>query len=219
MDFSKRNFWQKEQRGTILNLKKQDKDIRKDALDSVYPIFRRCPFKDRSIVHPGYGEDPDNKSMVFSDINEELHCFYAIRNRFGFEVINLRHLAQWDFDQQQLHDRAMKNFRKLILTDLNVYGDSSGIMFKLDGNLEAGLMLIDEIWEQIEQQLGERVVIAVPSRGVVVATGESDFTTIATLDTLVQGIYNEGGYPLSRKWFVREEGKWMIFDPHAAELT
>lgn len=35
---------------------------------------------------------------------------------------------------------------------LKVHGNTNALLFTLNGNLEAGLVLIDEIWSQLEDQ-------------------------------------------------------------------
>jgi hypothetical protein len=118
-------------------------------------------------------EVPD-LDIIILNICEDLNCLYAVDNGNSYQIIQNSHLKEWKIDKEKLHEIAVTNFRTLIVTKLNARGDSNGIMFTINGNLEAGLVLIDEIWDQLEQQIGEPVVISVPSRDVLVATGKSN---------------------------------------------
>jgi len=118
--------------------------------------------------------DAAGVSIVFSNICEDLNCLYAIDTGNSFEIIQDRHLKDWNISKEKLHLIAIENFRSLIVQKMTAKGDTNAIMFIVDGNLEAGLVLIDEIWLQLEDQIGEQVVITVPSRDVIMATGKSN---------------------------------------------
>jgi uncharacterized protein YtpQ (UPF0354 family) len=100
-----------------------------------------------------------------------------------------------------LHEIALGNFRDLVAASLQVHGDTNGVMFVLNGNLEAGLVLPDEIWEQLERQIGESVVVSVPPRDVNVATGKSNGTMIDSFNEKAKYILMNGDHPLSSNWF------------------
>ncbi len=207
MDFPKKDFWDKSTKAGLRNFKKKTGRWKTGVLSAVFPIFKRDEAELFNTPAGGTGQ------QIFNRIGQGLHCCYVIRRRAGFEVISYDHLGKWGLQPEELHARAVANFRELIITDLTIYGDSDGMMFKIDGNMEAGLLLIDEIWEQIEEQLGERVMVAVPSRGVMIALGVSGNDRIGVLDKLVKEIYHEGGYPLSEQWYVRENNGWEVYNP------
>lgn len=150
--------------------------------------------------------------MVYRNICEDLNCLYVIDGDTGFEIVQERHLQEWDIDKETLHETAIHNFRLLISQKLSVQGDTNAVMLIVDGNLEAGLVLIDEIWEQLEDQIGEQVVIAVPSRDVVMATGKSNREMIERLKDSARGILQTGDHPLSKNLFIREGVHWKLFE-------
>jgi len=151
-------------------------------------------------------------SLVIFNVCEDLNCLYAIDNEYGLEIIQDAHLGKWEINKAELHDIALENFRSLIATKMTARGDTNGIMFTIDGNLEAGLVLIDEIWEQLEEQVGESIVVSVPSRDVIVATGKSNRPMIDAFTENSKQILTTGDHPLSRNWFIREKGKWKVFE-------
>jgi uncharacterized protein YtpQ (UPF0354 family) len=150
--------------------------------------------------------------IVFSNVCEDLNCLYAIDNGHSFDIIQDRHLSEWNINKEKLHTLAIENFRSLIVQKMTAKGDTNGIMFIVDGNLEAGLVLIDEIWAQLQDQIGESIVIAVPSRDVIMATGISNRTMIDQFKETSREILLTGDYPLSKNLFVRENGQWKFFD-------
>jgi len=151
-------------------------------------------------------------SIVFSNVCEDLNCLYAIDTGHSFDIIQERHLKEWDINQEKLHALALENFRSLIVQKMTAQGDTNGIMFIVDGNLEAGLVLIDEIWTQLHDQIGEAVVITVPSRDVIMATGKSNRTMIDKFKENSKQILLNGDHPLSKNLFIRENGDWRFFE-------
>lgn len=150
--------------------------------------------------------------IVFSNICEDLNCLYAIDNKHSFDIIQQRHLDEWNINREKLHNLALENFRSLIVQKMSAKGDTNAIMFIVDGNLEAGLVLIDEIWTQLQDQVGESIVIAVPSRDVLMATGISNRTMIEKFKETSRDILATGDHPLSKNLFVRENGQWKFFE-------
>jgi uncharacterized protein YtpQ (UPF0354 family) len=155
---------------------------------------------------------PPEANIVFSNISEDLNCLYAIDTGNSFHIIQERHLREWDITKEQLHALALENFRSLIVQKMTAKGDTNGIILIVDGNLEAGLVLIDEIWVQLQDQIGEAVVITVPSRDVLMATGKSNRTMINKFKENSKQILLTGDHPLSKNLFIRENGNWRFFE-------
>lgn len=51
---------------------------------------------------------------------------------------------------------------------------ASAAMFVLDGDLEASLLLVDHLWDQIGPQLPGDLIAAVPARDMLAVTGSQD---------------------------------------------
>jgi uncharacterized protein YtpQ (UPF0354 family) len=186
----------------------------------IYPYFKQIvqstdntiPFpEDMSQVDLESTYEAPGVQLVIHNICEDLNCLYAVDNGNDLELIQNRHLATWEIDEQELREIAISNFRTLIMTNMRAEGDTNGIMFIIDGNLEAGLVLIDEIWEQLEDQIGESVVITVPSRDVIIATGKSNLAMINTLTENSKNTLRTADHPLAKNWFIRENNKWKFF--------
>ncbi|RYE20237.1 MAG: DUF1444 family protein [Sphingobacteriales bacterium] len=222
MNFFKKIFSKTKKNDTVFtkpeNINKPFEEIK----SFIYPYFKQLlsfPGDTERIIPPDLGEIDENTSyeipemnIVFLNICEDLNCLYVIDDQSGFVIIQMSQLDEWGINQAELHQIALENFRSLITTKLTARGDTNGIMFTIDGNLEASLVLIDEIWEQLEDQIGEPVVISVPSRDVIVATGKSNREMILNFTENSKNILETGSYPLSENWFIREGGKWQLFE-------
>jgi hypothetical protein len=149
--------------------------------------------------------------LVIKHICEDLNCLYAIDSGNNYEIIQQRHLNAWKINQSELEQIALDNLTTLTMTNLSVKGDTNGLMFVLNGSLEAAIVLMDQIWDQLEEQIGENVVIAVPSRDVLMATGASNNTMQESFVKTSADIYKSTSYPLSQNLFIREAGSWKLF--------
>ncbi len=150
-------------------------------------------------------------SLIVKNICDDLFCMYAIDNEMGLEMIQERYLEELGITREELHTIAMSNYRRLLAERLKVHNNSETFMFILDANLEAGLVLVDEVWDQVEDYLKEDIVICVPSRDVIIATGKSKSLVIAEFSEKAKTILLTGDHPLSKNWFVRENKNWKVF--------
>lgn len=193
-----------------------------EAISSkIYPYFKQfLPPTDNSYPLPNDLSEVDKSKtydlpdveFVFTNVCEDLNCLYAVDTGDSFEIILGRHLKEWNIDKEKLHALALENFRSLIAQKMTGQGDTNGIMFIVDGNLEASLVLIDEIWTQLHDQIGEPVVIAVPSRDVIMATGKSNRVMIDRFKESAKIILLTGDYPLSKNLFIRDGETWKVFE-------
>jgi hypothetical protein len=204
----------------VSQVKPLEADLSK-ILSSIYPYFKQfMPSTGESEELPKNFEEIDKSKVyhhpsfkpIVKNICEDLNYLYAIDKDYSYEIIQEDKLLELNITEEELHEIALTNFRQLLSTNLKAQGDKNGLMFMVNGNLEAGLVLIDEIWDQVENQIGEQIVIAVPSRDVIVATGKSNRRMIESFNERAKIILNSGDHPLSRNWFVRNNKKWELFE-------
>ena len=198
----------------------QESSTFENVKNSIFPYFKQVSVSDDATQ-----ELPQNLSearqdvvyeapeveLVIKHICEDLNCLYAIDSGSSYEIIQQRHLNSWQIDQSELEQIALGNLTTLTMTNLSVQGDTNGLMFVLNGSLEAAIVLMDQIWDQLEKQIGENIVIAVPSRDVLLATGASNNTMLESFEKTSTDIYKSADYPLSKNFFIRETGTWKLF--------
>jgi uncharacterized protein YtpQ (UPF0354 family) len=187
---------------------------------SIFPYFKQLSVsndaaqklpEDLSDVKHDVTYEAPGVELVIKHICEDLNCLYVIDSGNDYKIIQQRHLSHWQIDQARLEQIALDNLTTLAMTNLSVKGDSNGLMFVLNGNLEAAIVLMDQIWIQLEEQIGEAIVIAVPSRDVLLATGASNETMLESFAKTAADVYKNGDYPLSRNLFIRDGGVWKLF--------
>ncbi len=189
--------------------------------DKIFPYFKQ--FKegtDNSLPLPDDLSTIDNNKvyeapsiqLVRRTVVEGLNLLYALDFGSGFQIIQENKLAEWGLTESQVYDIAVENFSNLLVNNLQVHGDANGVMLTVDGNLEAALVLVDDIWDQLEPQIGDTLVITVPARDVVMVTGEHNSGFLGTMRTKAREIYEKGNYPLSDLLYKRVNRKWEVFE-------
>ncbi len=216
------NKEKKQRENSTLSVEKQRETKLLEKFNSIYPYFKQfLPISnatspenllsdviqtDKTKVYSA----PDLKFVV-KNICADLNCFYIYDNELGFEIIQEEELDKLKISKEELHEIALSNYRKLISKKLKAQSNSEAFWFILDGNLEASLILVDEIWDQIEEQVKEDIVVCVPSRDVIIATGKSKTKVIEDFSEKAKEILLNGDHTLSKNWFVRENKEWKIF--------
>lgn len=201
----------------------ENKDSKLDSkLHSIYPYFKQMlPAEENEIVEtiPDDLSQVDKRkvysvpemNIIIQNVCDDLSYMYVYDNGSGLEILQDSDLMELNISKDELHEIAMANFRQLISQKLNAQNNGEAFWFILDGNLEAGLVLVDEIWDQVEAHLNEEIVICVPSRDVIIATGKSNENIIADFTEKAIDILTNGDHPLSYNWFIRENKEWKVF--------
>lgn len=96
---------------------------------------------------------------------------YAFDRGDHFRTVTRGDLAALGVDQHTLANAAVENLiDRLCDVQLLERPDGCG-MVRLDGNLEASVLLVPQLWHDIAEILSDEVIIAVPSRDIVLFCG------------------------------------------------
>jgi uncharacterized protein YtpQ (UPF0354 family) len=188
----------------------------------IFPYFKQFQQSPGgSIPLPDNGNAIDNTKvysalasgirLVITPVCADLNCLYILNRENGLEIIQEHQLESWQLTKQELHEIAVQNLRGTLSKYLRTQGDTNGLMLLLDGNLEAGLLLIDELWTQLEEQFGEELVVAVPARDIVYVMGKSNSEMIDQMSVSAKQLLLSCDHPLSENLFIRKKSKWEVF--------
>jgi hypothetical protein len=129
----------------------------------------------------------------------------------AFEYVTPRHCAELGMTPESLRTVAVANLRRL-RPDLaiNWYPDARAVSVGIGNDLEAGLLLDDSLIEKLAQDLDGDLVVAVPSREVLMATGTEHPDGLEKLRWAVGKVWPEGRDLLTRDLLVRRSGTWEV---------
>jgi uncharacterized protein YtpQ (UPF0354 family) len=137
---------------------------------------------------------------------------------YGFDLPGaFRYVSPGDCARLQL---AADGLRRLAVRNLTrrrarpqIKQAPAAAMFVLDGDLEASLLLVDHLWEQIGPQLPGDLIAAVPSREALVVTGTQVPGGIAALTRAVDAAWQRSPARLllTRSLLIRDGTAWHPF--------
>jgi uncharacterized protein YtpQ (UPF0354 family) len=116
---------------------------------------------------------PPEDAPVVRPFVADIVVMYAFNLPDRLQYISRRELALMGANESQLHAKAVDNLpahlHEIKLNDLNggVYGVSCG------GTLEASLLLLEPVWQQLASYLPGIPLAAVPARDLLIVSGSN----------------------------------------------
>lgn len=134
--------------------------------------------------------------------------------RYSGHVVR-RHCAEIGLLPEVLRQQSTANLRTR-RPDLGFtwYPDAKAVSVSLGGDLEAGLLLDDSMMEKLAQDIDGDLVVAVPARNVLVATGTGHPDGLAKLRWIVDQVWSgieDRALLLTRELLVRRRAGWELY--------
>jgi uncharacterized protein YtpQ (UPF0354 family) len=155
-------------------------------------------------------------SPVIYPINENLLVTFLVDQSTHYEYVLNRHLEQANVSIQTLVDIGLNNLRKMVVERGVEVRDYQGIhSLFFDGNFEASLLLVDELWDEWLSHLVETgYVVTIPSRDVIAFCERTSREGISQLQAVSDRVQqSHPDHPLSSNLYIRQEGKWVSYSP------
>jgi uncharacterized protein YtpQ (UPF0354 family) len=182
----------------------------KDASMIIPVIKRQAPPSDDIVVL-----SPED-SFLTDDLVGELFVLYAFDLPGLFQYVSERDRKALSLDTADLRRLAVRNLTRRRSKPEILRPSDAVIMLRLDGDLEASLLLVDHLWPQAARAITGDIVAGVPSRDVLVITGTGITGGVETLRWAVDRAWKRPTNPkllLTRSLLVRRNNSWQIFEP------
>ncbi len=178
---------------------------------NIVPIIKdRGWVEEARTMSKARGFDPD-ESQVTEDYNDELVIVYAEDTPRNVRYFTSKDLAKAGVERSKLRALAIANLRR-VLPKIEAHQGEVYSMYTADGNYEASLLLFDDLWDGDIRVDGD-IVVAIPTRDVLLITGSKNAEGIARLREVADELTAEGTYTISPALFVYRTGKFRRFDP------
>jgi hypothetical protein len=142
---------------------------------------------------------------------------YAFDFPWGYQLLGPRHCTQVGVPPESLRVRATVNLsarrpeRTLFqAADAEAIGIELGGEF--GGDLEASLVLDDDVMTRLAERFSGDLVVAIPDRDMLVATGTGHADGLAKLQSMVDDIWPGADHPLTQRLLVRRAAQWQVFE-------
>jgi uncharacterized protein YtpQ (UPF0354 family) len=149
-------------------------------------------------------------SLVFEDFSPDLIIVYAEDSPKNISYIKEEDLKTAKIDRADLRKLACQNLLQ-ILPKIERQGGNGIYMMTAGGDYEASLLLIDSIWSGGDLDVKGNIVVAIPTRDLLLVTGSEDADGIGKMKKLVKEASNGGSYKLTQQLFVYRNGKFEAF--------
>jgi uncharacterized protein YtpQ (UPF0354 family) len=155
---------------------------------------------------------PEQDVPIFEDLAGVLRVAYVFDLPGMFRYVSVRDCARLQLPAGDLRALAVRNLTRRRARP-QIKEAPAAAMFVLDGDLEASLLLVDHLWQQIAPQLPGDLIAAVPSRDALIVTGSQVPGGVAALTRGVDSIWQKSATRLllTRSLLIRHGAAWHLF--------
>jgi len=159
---------------------------------------------------------PPNEVPFTESLVADLLLAYAFDLPGMFRMVKESDLQRLGLTPSALRAIALKNLRSQV-AKIKAEGQGTPVVFLTAGkDFGACLLLMDEVWEDLSTKLPDEIVVAVPGRGIVLATSSQWPEGLALMRELTDGaLVREHTHALTDRFLVRRQDVWMTFEPSA----
>jgi uncharacterized protein YtpQ (UPF0354 family) len=147
----------------------------------IVPVIKRHapPSDDVIVVAPEF-------FPISEDLVGELLVMYAFDLPGHFAYVSGHDCSTLGLDPDGLRKLSVQNLTRLRSKPDVLRPSGAVTMLRLDGDLEASLLLIDHLWSQAARAIPGEMVVGVPSRDVLAVSGTGITGGVETLQWAVE---------------------------------
>ena len=179
------------------------------ALDRtrIVPVIKDRPWLEEvnSRVRARVGNDAS--LMAAEDFNKELVIVYALDDSKGMRFLQAKELA--GIEPSELRPLALENLLRIMPKTQMATNGRFGMMIA-GGDYEASLLLYDNLWTDGTVKVKGDIVVAIPTRGMLLVTGSQDRNGLQAMREIVAK-NADGPYRLTTALFVYRKGRFVKF--------
>jgi uncharacterized protein YtpQ (UPF0354 family) len=183
----------------------------------IVPVIKDRPWLDdtrKALINRGTKKALEN---VYDELNSDLIILYGEDSAKNISYFGPKDLEKAHIDRNELRGLACENLKRL-LPKIERLGTNGLYMITAGGDYEASLLLLDSVWTGLEKEVHGEVVVAIPTRDLLVVSGSEDTEGIAKMKQIVLRATAKGAYRLTTKLFVRHNGAFNEFKEAAGTV-
>lgn len=182
----------------------------RDASMIIPVIKRREAPSDDDIILP-----PDH-AVLDDELVGELLILYAFDLPGHFQYVSEHDCQTLGLDPAGLRNLSARNLTQRRSKPEILRPNGPAVMLRVDGDLEASLLLVDHLWPQLARGIPGELVVAVPSRDVLAVSGTGIPRGVETLRYAARRAWERpAANPkrlLTRSLLVRRDNSWIVFE-------
>jgi hypothetical protein len=178
-------------------------------IENVIPIVRHRVFLEMLLAQDGAGAALGD-APVHRALAGDVVAVLAYSTPSGVSVMSRRSLGLEALDDDAAFALATANLAER--AEGLTWVEDGGLRFAvLDGFHESAVLLLEDVWDALEAEIGGPIVVAAPTRALL-AVGRADRPEdVAALRALTES-YALDPYGVTSQLFVRCERRWEVLD-------
>jgi len=169
-------------------------------------------------VKKSLSEPPDNETEIVLDVPEkaliaDLFLLFVVDMGDVFHVLQQKDVPS-HLTIDDLCALAVENLKNNITFRLAPAKFDGGYGLLAGGDHEAGALCLDDLWEDCAAHIGENLLVAVPSKDVVLMVGQSQANALEEMKTIALEIIKDGDRALTEHIFLYDvvRKKFTIYE-------
>ncbi|MFL6439882.1 MAG: DUF1444 family protein [Terriglobales bacterium] len=113
--------------------------------------------------------------------------------------------------ESDLRELSIANLLR-ILPPIERHGEGPWYLLTAGGDYVASILLIDEVWQQFEEEIDGDIVAVVPARDVLLFTSSKSSDGLVRIRDKARDIVQGGHHTVSETLIRRTQGQWKVFE-------
>jgi len=172
----------------------------------IVPVIKDRPWLDE-VNGRVRASGKDAPELAVDDFNNELVIVYALDDSNRVRFLTKSELA--GIERGELRTLALGNLLRIMPKIQMATNGRFGMMIA-GGDYEASLLLFDSIWTDGTVKVKGDIVVAIPTRGMLLVTGSQDPNGLRAMREIVAK-NADGPYRLTTSLFVYRKGRFVKF--------
>lgn len=147
--------------------------------------------------------------IVHEAYNADLVIAYAEDSPKNIRYLKPDDLAPAQVERAQLKALALENLKRM--AQIQVHGEAGRYQLTAGESNDASLLLLDFLWADLQKKVQGDVVVAIPSRDLLLVAGSQDAEGIRQLRKMAEEAATGNPYRLTAKLFVYRGGSFVEF--------
>ena len=140
----------------------------------------------------------------------DLSLIYYVETPGGRVFVNADILGKLGLEKYELLLEALTNLQAR-LGKVERVGRGPAFLLRANGQDEACLMVLDQFWESIQNDVEGELLVAIPAQACILFTGSKSTRGIIALRAAIRSMAGSGDQKLSKRIYVRRNARWQEF--------
>jgi hypothetical protein len=181
--------------------------MKKRVLEALAYLKPQIPSSDPAPVVSLSADD----SPVMREFLPGLLTAYLVDEGDSFAYVQGRDLRLADVSEEELHRQAVANLAALADDQLTIRENGPLSALFLDGNFEASLLLLDDLWTDRLREYARDPIVAIPARDILAFSDVESAAGVSELRAVVKRLWPSGDHLLSENLYRRVDGRWRVY--------